>query len=74
MNLITRLKRFFVRRPREPQLQEDLDGSLRGHALRRAKQAQAPRTGTPYDYEDYEAYQASLERLQARIQADRETS
>lgn len=67
MNLLQGLKKLLGRR--EPQLQEDLDGSLRGQALRRALNREAPRVATPHDWEDYEAYQASMERLEARMRA-----
>jgi len=72
MPLLQHLKRLLAPRRREPELQEDLDGSLRGHALRRATHREKPKTGTPHDWEDWDAYQTSLARLEAKMRGREE--
>ena len=41
----------------EQDQEQDKDTSLRGQSLERAKNLQPPRTGTPFDWEDWERYQ-----------------
>jgi len=68
MTLIHRLKRLLGMERPEPKLEENLDGSLRGHALRRALRQEKPRSATPHDWEDQDAWEASMKRLEEKMQ------